>query len=391
MRRYVVFAIALLIISTALFGQTEVTRFYEPQFIPQSAEIMAQGGSFNANAKGFYSLFTNPAAFGKGKASLTLVSAMPWMYALPSESTVAALETASADPAAAIGELNDILTGPGFGAGVSSGIGFVGANLGLGLIGMADVFASGPNTFGVEVDSHITFGFIGGLGIPIDLGGILLRLGGAVRPMYRIRIPNMGIDEVLSLASSDMSTGEITLPVYQGVGLGIDLAAMAEFGPFTASLSIRDLGGTVFQYTTSTFSEAMTALDAGSLPEGGPEIPENERYVIPMTWNIGAAFHPDLGGLAKLIDPVVHADYAISFVPIEVAPTFWTSLHLGAEVRLLSIFKLRAGINQGYITAGAGVHLLFLDVNVAYFGRELGSFAGAKQSQGLTAEVAIRF
>ena len=68
-------------ICASAFGET--TKVYEPRFIPQSAEIMAQGGSFSANAKGYYSLFTNPAAFGRTKMSLTLASAMPWLYAFP--------------------------------------------------------------------------------------------------------------------------------------------------------------------------------------------------------------------------------------------------------------------------------------------------------------------
>jgi hypothetical protein len=110
-----------------------------------------------------------------------------------------------------------------------------------------------------------------------------------------------------------------------------------------------------------------------------------------MSAHLGVSFHPTLGGLSRIIDPVVHAEYALPFVPAEVAPSFWSSIHAGAEVTLFSLLKLRAGLNQGYMTAGAGLHLLFLDANVAYFGRELGAFAGAKQSQGITAEVAIRF
>ena len=393
MKRGIIIFFALLLIGTTTFGQTEVRTIYEPPLLPQSAEVMAQGGSFNANAKGFYSLFTNPAAFGKGKASLTLVSAMPWLYASSDEATIASLIAAAEteNPMGIVNDLAGILTGPGIGAGLLTGMGFVGSNLGLGLVAMADVYAYGPKALGVEVDSHITLGFIGTLGIPINLGGITLRVGGAVRPMYRIRIPNMGIDEALSIFAGDMEGGEIALPVYHGVGLGIDLAATADIGPLTASLSIRDLGGTPFQYSTSTLTETIAAFETGALPDGGAEIPEDEKYIIPMVWNIGAAFHPDLGGLSKLIDPVVHANYAIPFVPIEEAPSFLSSLHAGAEVTLLTFLKLRAGFNQGYFTAGVGAHLLFLDVNVAYFGREMGSFAGARQSQGLTAEVAIRF
>jgi hypothetical protein len=387
MKRLVILLV-LFALCASVFGQT--TKVYEPRFMPQSAEIMAQGGSFSANAKGYYSLFTNPAAFGRTKMSLTIMSAMPWLYAFPEPSTIEALSGLGDDVYGSIDSLNEILTGPGIGGGLSAGMGFVGSNLGLGLATMADVFASGPNALGLEVDSHITFGFIGGFGMPLNIAGLTLHVGGSLKPMYRIRIPGLGIDEVASILGGVDDFANITIPALYGVGLGIDVGAIVERGPLSASLVLRDFGGTTFQYSTATIAQALEALQAGSLPgpDNGTPV-EDVKYVIPMTASIGAALHPDLGPLARLIDPVVHAEYDLEFS--KQAGSFWTSLHAGAEVKLLSLLKVRAGINQGYITAGAGIHLLFLDVNVAYFGRELGSFAGAKQGQGVTAEVALRF
>jgi hypothetical protein len=72
-------------------------------------------------------------------------------------------------------------------------------------------------------------------------------------------------------------------------------------------------------------------------------------------------------------------------------PTIWTELHAGAEVKVLKFMKLRAGINQGYITMGAGMKLLFLDLNVSYFGREMSEWPGIDPSQGVAVEAAIRF
>jgi hypothetical protein len=107
-----------------------------------------------------------------------------------------------------------------------------------------------------------------------------------------------------------------------------------------------------------------------------------------MSVHAGAEFHPDLGGLSFLIDPSVHAEYVMTS---GVDSSFWTNLHLGAEVRVLRMLRLRAGLNQGYTTLGVGLKLLFLEAHVAYFGREMGSYAGARQNQGVTAEVALRF
>jgi hypothetical protein len=66
-------------------------------------------------------------------------------------------------------------------------------------------------------------------------------------------------------------------------------------------------------------------------------------------------------------------------------------VHIGTQVTVVRFLKLRAGINQGYFTFGAGMRLLFLDLNVAAFSRELGIHPGDRPNSGLTAEVAFRF
>ncbi len=389
MKRALSVVLLLSIIAAVTFANGKIV--YEPPFYPQSAEVMAQGGSFNANANGFNSLFSNPAAFAGEHSSFTIVTAMPWLYAYPEPAVFEALSAFGADPFGAITGLNDLLTGPGFGAGVSTGLGYVGNGMGLGLIGVMDIFASGPNTLGINVDSNITVGFVSGLALPIHIGGLTLKIGGALRPMYRVRVPKLGISAFASMLSDEGDSAELTVPVHHGVGLGLDGGVIAEFGPFAAGVALRDLFGTSFQYSTSTLTELIDALAVGSLPQGGEPVTDDVRYVIPMTVHVSAAFHPNLGGLSKIIDPIIHANYELPVIPAEASPSFWIPFHIGAEVAFFSTLKLRAGLNQGYITAGVGLHVLFVDLNVAYFSRELGAFAGSKQNQGVTAELAFRF
>jgi hypothetical protein len=156
-------------------------------------------------------------------------------------------------------------------------------------------------------------------------------------------------------------------------------------------VAFRDIFGTAIQYSESTVTELLDALKGGTLPAGGELTADDLRYVIPMTAHVGAAFNPKFGAVSNIVDPVVHFNWEYPFMPGEEGQSLWTSLHVGAEVALFSLVRLRAGINQGYITAGLGVHLFVVDFNVAYFGRELGGFAGARQNQGLTAELAFRF
>ena len=62
---------------------------------------------------------------------------------------------------------------------------------------------------------------------------------------------------------------------------------------------------------------------------------------------------------------------------------------IGADVKLLSFLRARAGFADGYFTLGAGIELPFINVNLAStFGtpniEDISDF-------GLAAEVAIRF
>jgi membrane-associated PAP2 superfamily phosphatase len=69
----------------------------------------------------------------------------------------------------------------------------------------------------------------------------------------------------------------------------------------------------------------------------------------------------------------------------------WTLLHFGIDARLFSFFTLRTGLNQGYLTAGAGVRFLVFDLNFAVFTRELGMHVGDRPLAGMTLDSSIRW
>lgn len=392
MKRLSLIILLLIIFSAAAWAQepAEIIH-YEPQFMPWSPEVAAQGNSFTANAKGYNALFWNPAAFAHTRSSLTLASVLPTLYFFPDETTMDDVNLLMSDPTNAISVLEPILTGNGIGLAASTGLGFVGRSLGLGLVGIVDVFAYGPNLLGVQVDANATIGFIGGLGLPIQVGPILLKAGASLRPMYRIAAYDIGVADAMAIISGGETTGPSLPDALHGTALGIDLGVLAELGDLTVGMTFRDFGGTEFNYSVSSLDEIVDGLAAGGLPPEGTPLPENERYIIPMSVNTGVSFHPDLGGLRFLFDPTIHAEYDILLVPPEEAPSLWMGLHAGVEVKVLSILELRAGINQGYITAGVGINIPLLDVNVAYFTREMGSFVGARPNQALSVEAAIRF
>jgi len=52
---------------------------------------------------------------------------------------------------------------------------------------------------------------------------------------------------------------------------------------------------------------------------------------------------------------------------------------------------LRAGMHQGYLTAGAGIDLPGIEINAAVFSRELGDGFRDERSSTAALEFAIRF
>ena len=292
--------------------------------------------------------------------------------------------------------MSDQITSGGFGVGTAESVfGIVGRGFGLGATFMVDSYVYGRTVLGAEGELTATLGAIAGYAFPFELFGIKFSVGGDLRPMMRIHVPitNQNISQIFGIVTGGGAEGEDpgeailnSIDALYGWGLGLDVGAIMEIAPFSVGISVRDLFGTRFQYMKSGLK---------SFVDGGLDFsqgtPVDDTYVIPMNIYGGFAFHPDLGFLKYIIDPTVHIglEDPIGVFRDERSP--WTLLHLGGEVRLLSLFSVRAGLNQGYITVGAGAKLLFLDVNFALFTRELGKRIGDRPNSGVTFEAALRF
>ena len=368
----------------------------ETPFVPLGPQVMGRGGSFIADAHGYDSFFFNPAGFSRDDGSFTLTSAGMWIYSRPDvliglgQDLIAGAST----PSSIIGFMNSQVTTGGLGAGSSVGIGYVGNGLGLGAVVIIDSLLSGPSLLGMRGDLTGTIGFIGGLSFPFEVGGIRIHAGGSVRPMIRIHLPLDSSDAFALLGA--LATGGNALAALNsaealyGVGIGIDLGAIAEVGWFDFGLSIRDLAGTQFRYAQSTYG-AITSTFGSQMrfPAGTPVIADT--YAIPMDIGFGIAFHPDFGTFNAVIDPSMSVDIRDLAGVLSGNTSVWTLLHAGAQVRILSIFGVSAGLNQGYLTAGVGLKLFFLDVNMAIFTRELGTYIGDKPNAGATFDASIRW
>lgn len=383
------FLLIFILLSSFTFSQT-----YIDSFTLKSPEVMAQGGSFTAIASGYNSLFTNPAGF-EGKNSLTIVSLNPWVHMRP-DRAVEIVEgmIAQGDFLDIVNIVNEQITTGGFGVGFSTGIAWTGSGLGLGIFGVADSYIFGNTLFGTEGIANVTISAVGGISLPFNIFGMKLVVGGDVRPMYHAYIPLQN-NAIISLLSS-LEGGEsdpISILLSQdacvGLGLGLDVGAILELGHFSFGASIRDLFGTRFSFSEMSMQSIIDSIElTQTLPEG-TEI--EDVFLSPMVFSVGAAWHPDLGSLSFFIDPKIHVDLKDPIGVIRDKRSPWTLLHAGTEIKMLRFISLRGGLYQGYLTAGLGIDLLFIDINAAVFTVEKGSYIGDKPNSGFSLETSIRF
>jgi hypothetical protein len=369
----------------------------ESAFLPMMPDVLGQGGAATATAHGWDSFFTNPAGFSRDGGDFTVLEAGAWMYARPDQA-IAIAQDAIAGGTNLPTLISDQITGGGFGIGASTGIGYAKNGLGLGMAIITDSYFWGPTLLGMGGDVTATVGFIGGMSFPLQAGPFVIHVGGDLRPMIRIHtlLPNadaIAMFNHLFIDGDTLITAMSAASAVYGVGVALDLGAIAELGWFTFGLSLRDIGGTVFNFSTDDFGTLAAVFGSElRLPPGSAV---TDRYVIPMDVSFGAAFHPLFGKFNNILDPTIHVDLTdmINNIGGAVAgdSSIWKMVHVGAELRVLRVLSAWAGLNQGYFTFGAGLDLFVIEINASVFTRELGSYLGDRASSGATLEVAIRF
>jgi hypothetical protein len=188
-----------------------------------------------------------------------------------------------------------------------------------------------------------------------------IRVGVDIRPMIRMHTP-VSNGTAIAVLNALTSAGDIgsalssTATVY-GSGIGLDFGAIAELGWFSLGLSIRDLGGKQLNYALNTFGGVTGSLAShGSFPSGSSI---SDTYVIPMNVGLGFAFHPDLGSISPFFDSTLSFDMQNILGAIGGSADFWTLLHAGTEIRLMNLFAIRGGINQGYLPSAAASRCSF--------------------------------
>lgn len=410
MRKILTLVLILLITMVSLSAEAKFK--YDIPFGWQSPEIMAQGNSFTAISSGFNALMSNPAGFAmsknykytetenedgervvekKERGEVTVLGVLPYAMLNPFTLYDDLVDSGNVAEDQIIDAILNQSTTNGIGAGLQTGFGYVGHGLGIGLVTTVDMlFPQTDNILGINGDITATVALVGGYAYKFDLGFMDLAVGADVRPMWRVKAEDISINTVLGFMggeSSDLNLSSID--TLTGFAIGFDAGAIAKIGMFSFGASIRDIGHTRYLYKETNLEDLQYN------PLNGNEY-EGLDYVTPMTLRLGAALHPDLGRISRIIDPKVHIEYVIPMIIADdvadyEAQSFWSNLHAGAEIKLLSFLSIRGGYSSGYLTAGLGIDMVIAELNAALYSNETGTRSGSNQQMGVAVELAFRF
>lgn len=143
--------------------------------------------------------------------------------------------------------------------------------------------------------------------------------------------------------------------------IGIELSAGASIDNV--------LGG---RYNTSTITPVHNI--------GSDPLPANRIY------GFGFSAKRDIGYFFRDVMVAIEA----SDIGNNTNGSIYRTIHMGAEARILHILRPRIGINQGYLTLGAGIDLKLLEIEAATWGEELSYNPGQLQDRRYGIRVALQ-
>jgi hypothetical protein len=390
MIRRLVLASIVIFLATSLFAENHTYA----SLVPKTAKSIAMGGVFSAVQTSEFSFFGNPAAFASDTSILVLPSLASWAYVKPGSDNTNALLGSGNDLGSLLAALLPcMLENGGSGGGLSAGLGFAGKGIGVGLFFTSENEVQGSSPVDATAHSENEIAGIIGIGAPLKIGALKLSVGGNLRPFYRVSLHDKGYADISAvdlLVAMKESSGNAKNYLYADsfFGLAIDLGAILELGDVGVGLSIRDIAPS-YPITTTSLEALEKTLASGEIPDASSS---SEYAVFHPEISAGLSWKPKLK--AGVIDPALYFELKDPIGVVQDWKDIGSALnlvHAGGEITIARFLALRGGFNQGWFSAGAGVKLLFIDVNTAVFSEATGSSAYDSGRSGLALQASIRF
>jgi len=209
----------------------------------------------------------------------------------------------------------------------------------------------------LQADFVRDLGVMGGVGARLPLSG--LRVGAALKFIERESLNETY--NAVDIASDDFDN-QVEDDYQSGSGVGLDLGAIYRL-PFVH----------------------VVDLDVGLAVVNLPKMNMGDAKDIETEANLGLAAKKGFAGF-DLIGAVDFMDITHSQ---SADPDNMKRLHMGLELQLPAILAVRAGINQGYLTAGATLDFWVLRLDAATYAEEMGSHAGQKADRRYVGQISI--
>jgi hypothetical protein len=257
-----------------------------------------------------------------------------------------------------------------------------------------------------QVDIVATGAF--GFNIPVS-NKFSLDLGASLSFNYRVYSQALGAVDAANLAN-DFSMDDLsqTIPVASGYAIPITLGANLNMPlGFIYSAVVRNLNDT-YHFTSYyslenminfdptitsiigeetslyTGSDATIAANVNTEPEASSSYDIENDWTLDMglTWDPGFTFLKpvvalDVKDVLNVFDDSSSSDFTTDLL---------ASINVGAQISLLDILDLRAGLSSGYKSVGVGIDILpwLLHLDAAYYFKEFGTVLGSTPSDVLS-------
>ena len=420
--------ICSLLVSTSAFAVVDsalttasTQKARETAFEPTSSHRLAMGGA-GLGLAGFYdSYLYNPANITKDgfkivmpSLTITINNVYNLMVPESGDDIITIAQRLGSDDNAPIDMGTLLLKSIPYGYGeimtLDTNVGFKTRGFGLDLAVQQKLrsYNGGGDYTTASAISETNVAVTAALGFNIPLAkNLSIDLGAKGAFAYKAYSIAMGFNEVIDLVGSeDMATTLMTtIPFASGYALPFAVGANLNLPlGFTISGVGRNFNGNynMVGYTNLKSlinnDETIVAF-AGENSQGtvGSVPPtESDKFVAEIPWSLdlGLTFAPStpLDGLLK---PSIAIDFIDSYTLLEdlinqnktateLQSDALTSLNIGAQVRVLSLIDVRAGLSQGYKSVGVGLDLLVFHLDAAYYWKEYGEILGQSPSDSLS-------
>lgn len=403
----------LLAVAASVFAGEDVVRYdnIDFTFVPASARYEGMGASGTASSSRLDSFFRNPAVLAGSGFSISIPSASVTVFNinrnLKDENIKADIEAINKDEAdtstytdllqryiANLGTGHNLVTQIDVSTAVKAWHIGLGTDLQVRIHSLSNGSASLANmTLIPEVNISETVAL--GLNI-IDTDHFTFSVGGSAHLVVKQYYKGIAANTVLAMMDDENPDIQRMLiwdtPIMDGFAIPCDLGVTMKLGKsFSLSASATNLNGTY--HMKSYTSEGDYCIANNIIPElpmpEDHETKESVAFEIETPWelNFGLALAPQW----KVIRPVISADLVdMAGMVRSISEGEFRSedllLHLnaGAEIGILDIVKVRAGINRGYMSVGLGLNIFIAQMDVAYGWREMGAQIGDKPVDALT-------